>query len=408
MSFRKILFWVHLVAGLVCGVVVFIMSFTGALIALQPQMLLWAERDMRGVEPPTADAVWIGADALLARFREGHPTLTVTGLTLEHDREQAVAVAVANPGAGGPAAQATWYVNPYTGATLGQMDPTTAWRRFFRVNTDWHRWLAMTAEQRDAGRWITGVSNAAFLVLALTGMYIWIPRVWSSASFRAVALFRGGLSSKARDFNWHNVIGIWSAAVLVVLTFTAMGISFPNTYNVIYSVTGIQPPPAAPGQGPGPARRGGAETAATMASTLPAGAIDPLWLLAEAQMPSWRSINMRLPQRDGQPVTFAMNDRDRLNPMARSTLTVDLATARVIRWEPFETLPAAQRLRTWMRFGHTGEAWGLIGQIVAGLASAGACVLVWTGFALAWRRFTAWRARRRRDVTAAVRELPAA
>ena len=52
-----------------------------------------------------------------------------------------------------------------------------------------------------------------------------------------------------------------------------------------------------------------------------------------------------------------------------------------------------------MRFGHTGEVFGVPGQILAGLASAGGCVLVWTGFALAWRRFTAWRARRQRGRT---------
>jgi hypothetical protein len=37
---------------------------------------------------------------------------------------------------------------------------------------------------------------------------------------------------------------------------------------------------------------------------------------------------------------------------------------------------------------------GLPGQTIAGLVSAGAVVLGWTGFALAWRRFRAWLARR--------------
>jgi sulfite reductase (NADPH) flavoprotein alpha-component len=36
---------------------------------------------------------------------------------------------------------------------------------------------------------------------------------------------------------------------------------------------------------------------------------------------------------------------------------------------------------------HTGEALGFPGQTVAGLASLGGCFLVWTGFAMAWRRF---------------------
>jgi uncharacterized iron-regulated membrane protein len=46
-----------------------------------------------------------------------------------------------------------------------------------------------------------------------------------------------------------------------------------------------------------------------------------------------------------------------------------------------------------MRFAHTGEYYGLVGQTIAGLVTAGSAVLVWTGLALTWRRFRAWRAR---------------
>lgn len=48
---------------------------------------------------------------------------------------------------------------------------------------------------------------------------------------------------------------------------------------------------------------------------------------------------------------------------------------------------AAQRVRSWTRFLHTGEALGGVGQFLAGLACLGGCVLVYTGFALSWRRF---------------------
>ena len=43
--------------------------------------------------------------------------------------------------------------------------------------------------------------------------------------------------------------------------------------------------------------------------------------------------------------------------------------------------------RVWVRFLHTGEAFGLTGKIIATLATAASLVLVWTGFALSWRRF---------------------
>ncbi len=49
-----------------------------------------------------------------------------------------------------------------------------------------------------------------------------------------------------------------------------------------------------------------------------------------------------------------------------------------------------------MRFAHTGEVLGIPGQTIAGLVTFGGAVLVWTGIALALRRFRAWLRRRRR------------
>ena len=56
--------------------------------------------------------------------------------------------------------------------------------------------------------------------------------------------------------------------------------------------------------------------------------------------------------------------------------------------------------RSWLRFAHTGEVYGLAGQTVAGLVSAGGVFLVWTGLALTLRRFAAWRRRRERATVA--------
>jgi uncharacterized iron-regulated membrane protein len=39
-----------------------------------------------------------------------------------------------------------------------------------------------------------------------------------------------------------------------------------------------------------------------------------------------------------------------------------------------------------VRFLHTGEALGIVGQTIAGLVSFTSVLMVWTGIALAWRR----------------------
>jgi uncharacterized iron-regulated membrane protein len=62
-------------------------------------------------------------------------------------------------------------------------------------------------------------------------------------------------------------------------------------------------------------------------------------------------------------------------------------TGDIIRRESFADLSTGRQVRTWTRFLHTGEALGWAGQAIAGLACLGGCFLVYTGFALAWRRF---------------------
>jgi uncharacterized iron-regulated membrane protein len=71
-------------------------------------------------------------------------------------------------------------------------------------------------------------------------------------------------------------------------------------------------------------------------------------------------------------------------------------------WAPFSSQPPGQRLRTWIRFLHTGEALGIVGQTIAGVVSATSVIMVWTGLALAWRRLIVPLFRRR-----AARSTPA-
>jgi len=72
---------------------------------------------------------------------------------------------------------------------------------------------------------------------------------------------------------------------------------------------------------------------------------------------------------------------------ANSTLSLDPFTGAVLKAEGPADASTGRRLRSWLRYLHTGEALGLFGQIVAAIASLGGAVLVWTGLSLSWRRF---------------------
>jgi uncharacterized iron-regulated membrane protein len=72
---------------------------------------------------------------------------------------------------------------------------------------------------------------------------------------------------------------------------------------------------------------------------------------------------------------------------ANTTLSLNPFTGEKIARSGYAQMPAGQQIRSWTRFLHTGEALGPVGQLVAGLACLGGCFLVYTGFALSWRRF---------------------
>ena len=81
-------------------------------------------------------------------------------------------------------------------------------------------------------------------------------------------------------------------------------------------------------------------------------------------------------------------------------MTLDRYTGHVEQWQPFDSQSTGRQARSWIRFLHTVEALGIIGQTIAGLVSLTSLIMVWTGLTLAYRRLAAPPLRRRRPRTA--------
>ena len=73
-------------------------------------------------------------------------------------------------------------------------------------------------------------------------------------------------------------------------------------------------------------------------------------------------------------------------PQHRHTFVLDAATGAVQAWQPFSSQSTGQKARSWIRFLHTGEALGIVGQTIAGIVSLTSLLMAWTGLALAYRR----------------------
>jgi len=91
------------------------------------------------------------------------------------------------------------------------------------------------------------------------------------------------------------------------------------------------------------------------------------------------------------PLTITLREAGSWPRTATTTLTLNPYTGETLSKAGYADLSTARQIRSWTRFLHTGQALGWGGQFIAGLACLGGCFLVYTGFALSWRRFFARR-----------------
>lgn len=379
---RSVLFWTHLAVGVLTGIVVLVMSATGTALTFQRQILDWSVS--RHMAAPGPAAQRLPLDTLLARARATLPP------------DQSISTVTVKPDPGAPVtlglgARRYAYVNPYTGELLPAND---ALQTFYFEMERWHRSMAMGEGLRGRpGVTITGAANLGFLFLIVSGVFLWIPRRFSWHAVRAVLLFEPGVRGRRRDWNWHHVLGIWSMPVLFLLVLSGVFISYQWPGAMLERAFGER---AAASSGAGRGGRGGGGGGSSEIALAPGMSLELVAARAAAQVDGWESIQIRPPRSMDAPITATVSTTSAVRPDARTSLSFDQRTAEMSVQPGYASLGTAQRLRSWVRGVHTGEAAGSLGQALAGLACLAAVMLVWTGIALAWRRFLrAVRPRRR-------------
>jgi uncharacterized iron-regulated membrane protein len=373
---RKSLFWTHLVLGVTAGVFIFVMAATGVVLAFERQITDFVDRDVRSVSVPNGAQPRSLNDLLeeVGRSEAGKPSAIVV-------RNTAQAATQFSIGRG-----KTIYVDPYSGAILGTSS-ATAHGFFFEVER-LHRALGAPLGSKSVGHWVAAISNLLFGGLILLGVLLWVPRKWNWRAVRASIAFRGGLHGRARHWNWHNVLGIWCAVPLLVIVLSGVVMSFPWANALLFRLSGSNPP--VQGRGPGEGRSHRDDFQAGNAPNY-----DRLLAAAKAIDPNWRTITLNVARDARSALQIAVDTGTGAQPQKRTQYMLDRDTGAVLRTTKFADGNLGQRLRAFVRFGHTGEWGGWAGQVIAALASLGACVLVYTGLSLSIRRLIARLKRRR-------------
>jgi uncharacterized iron-regulated membrane protein len=370
--FRKTIFWIHLICGVAAGLVILMMSVTGVLLTYERQMLAAAERAQYATPAPGAERLSVAG--LLSAAKLSAPDFEPSSISYAADAGAPATLAAGRRG--------SIRLDAYSGELLPDAAPRMA--AFFATMTGWHRWFDAEGENRQVARAVTGASNLIFLFLILSGVYLWLPRMFRWAAFRARLKFSAAYpNGKARDFNWHHVIGFWTAIPLAVVVATATVFSYGWANDLVYLAAGEEPP----GRGqPGAPEPGGEHTAKTNRAGIARLSLDSLLEKAARSSDGWQRLTLTLPDAQADSVSFSLDSGNGGQPQYRQELSLNAYTGEIETRQSFDSQSAGRRARSVIRYLHTGEVLGLAGQTAAGLVSLTSILMVWTGFALAYRR----------------------
>src|SRR5688572_1741725 len=108
-SFRTLVFWPHLIAGVVAGSIILVMSVRGVMLTYERQMIAWSDAAYRST-PPVPEAPRLPLSTLLERVQRGGDVVP-TAITVASDPSAPVVVA---------AAPRALLVDAYSGRVLGE------------------------------------------------------------------------------------------------------------------------------------------------------------------------------------------------------------------------------------------------------------------------------------------------
>lgn len=352
--FRKQLVSLHTWSGLAIGLVLAFLALTAAGFVLRPVL----ERTLYGhlLTVPACHHP-LPLDRLAAEARAIHSRGSLQGIEVTSGDTSSVAVKFSDDD--------LVYVEPCNGAILGTQNE---YGGFFGFFDGLHRFRFM-----HAGRQVAGTCNAVFLVLLLLGgLVLWWPR--RGQSLKSAATFNPRLPGSARTMSLHKVIGLYTLSVLVIISLTALPLSFQPVRDLIAWTVGsplvIPPPPQST------VRSGGKRISMQAA-----------WMRSRQQFPDAVRISMSYPRDPRDPIAIELLERGAPHSEAKSYLYIDAYSGAVLRRAPYTTgTPFGRKVYVYLLALHSGLVGGLPYQLLLLVACVGMPVQAYSGLSPYIRR----------------------
>lgn len=364
----------HLYLGIIAGLIVAIVGVTGSILVFQDEIDHALNKELFVVMEQQHK---IPVEKIVPIVRQQYPHLQMDYI-LALDTNANAAYQAFNF-----KTEEEFFINPYTGALSGKRIHESS---FVHIVAEIHRTLLIPT----AGRYIVGLSTLILLILTITGLRLWIPQKWKL--LKSVLTVNFKTSFKRQNYDWHNVLGFYSAPVVALLSLTGVCITFSLlVVPLLFLLSGRSPQ--------GVAQVLGAKSDYTQgAQPL---SLDSVVAIGKRAMPENRVGGLALPTDSTSNYRLDLVAPGLPRSGKREMIIIDQYTGKVLLNSRTDFPNVGNAYLSWVTPIHYGSFGGRPTQIIALIAGLMPLVLFITGVIIWWPRY---QKQRKSDAKKAQRE----
>lgn len=268
--------------------------------------------------------------------------------------------------------ESEFFINPYTAELCGERLYNSS---LVEVVTNLHRTLLLG----EWGRYIVGLATLCMLVLTISGLRLWIPQQYKKwKQWKAVLTVNFKTSLKRQNYDWHNVLGFYTAPIVILLSLTGFAITFSAFFiGALFMLTGQSPQSVASIFG----QKAVYTKGATMLTPAEAATI------AHAKLPGAQLLGMAIPRDSNTIYRFDMLSEGASKTGNRIMVMVDQYTGKIRLNSETDFPNIGNSYLTWLTPIHFGTFGGMPTRILAFIGGLVPLLLFITGFITWWPRY---------------------
>ncbi|MEP1087769.1 PepSY-associated TM helix domain-containing protein [Algoriphagus sp.] len=386
-SIRNIFDQIHLYAGLISGLVVIAVCFSGTIYVYNTEIREFMDSELYFVEE-TGNRM--SADELKGSLEKTMES-SVVGLMWNEESDRSVQFTLKKEGEEGRGN--TYFVNPYSAEILGNTSDKTQTAEFMGYMFSLHRWLLLdrvetpileSISNRDLGRFINGVATLLFLLGVITGIVIWVPNKVKSWKQGLKIKWSGNWKRVNHDI--HNTLAFYSLILLFIMSATGPFWSYtwyregwqktwdtyqePNAKNEKTAKTEQQPEAIAPVE----------------EVNLASFSLEDIFTKTNQELPYKGNIRVSIPSTSSDPIAVSKYKTGFFARSGSDQLTLSTSDLSVTEANLFSDLPFRQQIGRSVKSLHTGDIFGQFSKFLWFVACLIATSLPITGTLIWWNK----------------------